>query len=53
MKRFGKFPVPRWKPAEQLYRGAGLNAQFKVYPRVGHQVSEQMAEDRAVFFEKH
>ena len=53
MKRFGKFPVPRWKPAEQLYKGAGLNAQFKVYPRVGHQVSEQMAEDRAVFFEKH
>lgn len=51
-RRFGKTPVARWKAAAQLYKGAGLNAQFKLYPGVGHQVSPAMAEDRAVFFEK-
>lgn len=51
-RKFGKTPVARWKAAGQLYKGAGLNAQFKVYPGVGHQVSDQMAEDRAAFFEK-
>lgn len=51
-RRFGKTPVARWKEAEQLYRRAGLNARFKLYPGTGHQVTPEMEKDVAGAFEK-
>lgn len=52
-RRFGKTPVSRWKAAEQLYRAAGLDARFKLYPGVAHQVSPEMAKDLGAFLEAH
>lgn len=51
-RRFGKTPVSRWKRAEQLYLRAGLDARFVLYPGTGHQVTEAMSRDIALFFEK-
>jgi dienelactone hydrolase len=48
---FGKTPVSRWKKAEELYRSAGMNARFALYPGVGHEVTKEMDEDVAKFFE--
>lgn len=33
---FGKDPLARWKPAEDLYKTAGANAQFVLVDGVGH-----------------
>ena len=33
---FGKDPLARWKPAEELYKTAGANAQFVLVDSVGH-----------------
>ena len=33
---FGKDPLARWKPAENLYKTAGANAQFVLVDGVGH-----------------
>lgn len=50
-RRFGKTPVGRWKKAEQLYRDAGLNARFRLYPGVHHELSAAMQTDILRFFQ--
>lgn len=35
-RRFGATPVARWRTAEALYQGQGLDAQFRLYPGLGH-----------------
>ena len=42
--------VTRWKEAERLYRGKGLDARFKLYPGVGHEISREMQDDINAFF---
>jgi len=50
VERFGSSLVTRWKEAERLYRGNGVEARFKLYPGVAHEVSREMQEDiEAVF----
>ena len=49
-QRFGSSPVTRWKEAERLYRGKGLDARFKLYPGVGHEISREMQDDINAFF---
>ena len=51
-RRFGLTPVARWKEAAQLYKQAGLDAQFKIIPETAHQVSPEMAEEIERFFSK-
>ena len=41
----GETPQKRWKHAEQLYRAAGLNAQFKRYPNAKHMFTTPMWDD--------
>jgi len=50
---FGKTPVERWAKSEQLYKLAKLNAEFKLYPDTGHQVSKAMRDDMLAFMLKH
>ena len=50
---FGKTPVARWPISEQLYKQAGLNAEFKLYPGAKHTVTEQMRNDIRAFLLKH
>ncbi len=51
MRRFGKTPVARWKEAERLWRGAGMDARFALHPGAGHEVTPAMDADVARFFE--
>lgn len=51
-RRFGLTPVARWKEAAQLYKQAGLDAQFKIIPETSHQVSPEMDKDIERFFAK-
>jgi hypothetical protein len=46
---FGSSLAARWKEAERLYRSKGLNAKFKLYPGVAHQVSREMEKDIEAF----
>jgi len=50
---FGQKPVDRWETIRQLYKEAGLNAEFKLYADVGHTINTQMQRDIVAFFEKH
>lgn len=50
---FGKTPVERWAISESLYKQAGLNAEFKLYPDVPHTVSPLMRDDIRAFLMKH
>jgi hypothetical protein len=50
LQRFGSSLVTRWKEAERLYRGKGVDARFKLYPGVAHEVSREMQEDMEAFF---
>ncbi len=50
---FGKIPVDRWAISESLYRQAGLNAEFKLYPDVPHTVTPLMRDDVRAFLLKH
>ena len=50
---FGKKPAARWPSAEKLYKEAGLNAKFKLYPDIGHQTSKEVHEDVVQFFLSH
>jgi dienelactone hydrolase len=49
-RRFGKTPVGRWGAAERLYREQKLDARFKLYPGVAHQVTPEMEADIEAFF---
>lgn len=49
----GPTPISRWKIAEQLYKEAGLNAEFRLYPDVPHTVTPLMRDDIRAFLMKH
>ncbi|PWB73144.1 MAG: hypothetical protein C3F15_10100 [Holophagae bacterium] len=48
---FGTTPIARWPHAEAIYAAAGMNATFVLYPGVGHNLTDQMLDDIADFFE--
>lgn len=50
---FGKTPVDRWDDSRELYRSAGLNAEFKLYPKVKHTISKEMFDDILKFLRVH
>ena len=50
---FGKTPVERWDISKALYEKSGLNARFKLYPKIGHKVSPEMVKDILGFLAKH
>ena len=52
MELLGKSPVERWPVAESIYKDAGMNAVFKLYPGEGHRPSKEMVEDVLSFLEK-
>jgi hypothetical protein len=43
----------RWPIAEQMYDSVNAEAQFAVYPRVAHTITEQMFTDVGDFFNQH
>ena len=47
---FGHTPVERWPQAEKLYKLARMQAEFKLYPGVGHLRSAEMLQDLVRFF---
>ncbi len=53
MSLFGQKPVDRWSIIETLYKEAGLNAEFRLYPNMAHTVSPQMRDDIRSFLERH
>jgi predicted esterase len=50
MRLFGKKPIERWPHANELYRDSGLQASFKTYPGIPHEVTRDMREDVIKFF---
>jgi len=50
---FGKTPVERWELSKSLYRDSRLNATFKLYPNIGHTVTDEMLKDITEFFSKY
>ncbi len=46
---FGKTPVERWATSERLYKDAGLDAEFRLYPGVKHTINSEMREDILTF----
>jgi pimeloyl-ACP methyl ester carboxylesterase len=50
---FGKMPVERWDDSEKLYRDAKLNAEFRLYPSIGHGITKEMFDDVLAFFSKY
>ena len=50
---FGKKLVERWKISEQLYLNNKLNAEFRLYPNVKHEITNQMISDIKRFFSKY
>ncbi|MCA9793791.1 MAG: hypothetical protein KC910_18400 [Candidatus Eremiobacteraeota bacterium] len=49
-KLLGATPVARWPVAERLYREAGCQARFKLYPGVDHKMTREMRDDIVEFF---
>jgi pimeloyl-ACP methyl ester carboxylesterase len=49
-EHFGATLAARWKQAARLYHERGLNAQFKLYRDVAHEVTPQMQADIEAFF---
>jgi predicted esterase len=49
---FGKTPVERWSLAEKIYNEAGMNAHFKLYKEVGHEIPPATRQDIIDFFNK-
>lgn len=49
-KLFGLTPVERWPKAEKLYQLAQMNATFRLYPGIGHEMTLQMRDDVIKFF---
>lgn len=50
---FGKKPLDRWKTAKELYKNAGLQATFKLYPDTGHTITPAIRDDIVAFIAKH
>lgn len=51
MGRFGRTLTARWEVARNLFARKGLAARFKRYPGVAHEVTAEIQEDIAHFFE--
>jgi predicted esterase len=49
----GTTPVSRWETARQLYKDAGLNAEFRLYPGVAHTVTAPIRDDVRAFLLKY
>lgn len=49
----GKKPVDRWEISKALYKEAGLNAEFRLYPGVDHTVTAQIRDEILAFLLKH
>ena len=50
---FGEAPVSRWETAKQLYKSAGLNAEFRLYNGVGHTITPEIRADIRSFLLKY
>jgi hypothetical protein len=51
VKHFGSTLPERWQMSEKLYQQSGCrNCQFVLYPKAGHGVTNQMANDVIAFF---
>ncbi len=50
---FGKTPVERWDDSEKLYKESKLNAEFHLYPNVGHTLNKDMVTDIFEFLKKY
>jgi hypothetical protein len=50
---FGKTPVERFPHSQKLYKDAGLNAEFRLYPDTTHQMSAQMRDDQLKFLKQY
>ncbi len=50
---FGQKPIDRWDKIKDLYQRTGLNAEFRLYPGVGHSVNKQIQEDVTAFLKKY
>ena len=42
----------RWERSQSLYKAAGVNAEFKTYPGIGHEINEQVRQDLVNFFRR-
>lgn len=45
MYLFGKTPVARWSMAQSLYKDAGCDARFVLYPGVEHTITKEIQND--------
>jgi len=50
LELFGEDRVERWPHAERIYDSIGANAEFVLYPNVGHSFTSQMRADVNQFF---
>lgn len=49
----GQKPVDRWAAAREMYTAVGLNAEFKLYPGIGHTITLDMRNDILAFLKRH
>lgn len=49
----GEKPVDRWGAAREMYTAAGLNAEFKLYPGIGHTITLDVRNDILAFLKLH
>lgn len=52
LKLFGRTPLDRWDTARRLYEMAGLEAEFHLYPGVGHAITLGELGDVRRFFRR-
>lgn len=48
---FGATPMERWEKSRALYQTVSTNAEFKLYPKTGHRLTEAMVADTVAFFQ--
>ncbi|MBK9164697.1 MAG: hypothetical protein IPM21_12485 [Acidobacteria bacterium] len=53
MPLLGQKPLDRWDAAREMYKSAGLNAEFKLYPGIGHTITLEMRSDILAFLKQH
>ena len=49
---FGDTNLKRWPKLEKAYKDAGMNAEFHLYPSLGHQTSFNTEADMESFFHR-
>ena len=52
LQNFGDSIMERWQFMENMYESAGSKARFVLYPRVGHEMTDEMLNDVKTFFLK-